>query len=616
MGGVTSRGAGSGPARRVRSWRRRGGGADDSEGLGTGMTTRTDRGDDVDVPERQEPQEDARGRRRPDVRSLGARLGRRWPVPALALWTLVVWSRPILRDPANLRLSNPGDSESFSLYLSWNVHALTHGKNPFFLDNLYAPQGMDLGNALSLPSVSLLVAPITAAFGGTAGYNAAFLLAVLAGAVAVYLLARELTGSVVGSTLAGALMVVSPYVTGHALGHLNLQWTFGLPLLAWLLLRWYREKLRTAWLVVDVALVVAFTIGASTELLVTQSLFAVAGLVVAWIALPAPRRARLLRGVPWLALGVVAGVAVASPVIIAGLRSGIPVDVGNDPGLYSSDLTNLLAPTHLTLVGDSFFAGLREGWQGNEAENTAYLPLTLVALVVASAVAVRSRLQAALWAFGGLALVASFGPHLLVAGHATVPMPWAVLEKVPGLDHALPGRFSQFLFMALCVLVAVAWAHRGRWGWLVGAAVAATVVLLLPNFTTMLIPAGASDPEPETIDVVREVVEPGENVLVMPVGQWGPGMRWMDDLDFTFDMPSGNGGGAAPPEGLKDPVAAALFATDLDYDYASTLPDYLDRVGVDLVLVDARYPDWLAVAQESLPVPGVERDGVWVFDLG
>ncbi len=579
------------------------------------MTTRTDR-DDVDVPGRQEPPADARRRRRPDVRALGARLAPRWPVPALVLWTLVVWSRPILRDPANLRLSNPGDSESFSLYLSWNVHALTHGKNPFFLDNLYAPQGMDLGNALSLPSVSLLVAPITAAFGGTAGYNAAFLLAVLAGAVAVYLLARELTGSVVGSTMAGALMVVSPYVTGHALGHLNLQWTFGLPLLAWLTIRWHRRRLRTAWFVVDVALVVAFTIGASTELLVTQSLFAAAGLVVAWVAVPAPLRARLLRAAGWLALGVLAGVVLASPVILAGLRSGIPADVANDPGLYSSDLTNLLAPTHLTLLGDSFFADLRAGWNGNEAENTAYLPVTLVVLVVASAVAVRSRLQAALWAFAGLALLASFGPRLLVAGHATVPLPWAVLERIPGLDHALPGRFSQFVFMALCVLVAVAWAHRGRWGWLVGGAVAATAVLLLPNFSTMLFPANAADPEPDTIEVVRDVVEPGANVLVMPVGQWGPGMRWMDDLDFSFEMPSGNGGGAATPEGLKDPVAAALFATDLDYDYAAELPAYLDRVGVDLVLVDARYPDWLAVAEESLPVPGVERDGVWVFDLG
>ena len=540
---------------------------------------------------------------------------RHWAVPSLVLWTLVVWIRPVLGDPVHRRLSNPGDSESFSLYLSWNVHALTHAKDPFFIDNLYAPGGMDLGNALSLPSVSLLVAPITAAFGGTAGYNAAFLLAIALGAVAVYLLARELTGSVVGATLAGSLMVVSPYVTGHALGHLNLQWTFGLPLLAYLVARWHHGRLRTRWFVTWVVLVVAFTVGASTELLVTQTVFALVALAVAWVALTREARRRLLRGVPWLALGAVLGLVVASPVILAGLRSGIPTDVGNAPGLYSSDLTNVLAPTHLTLVGDSFFQDLRQAWKGNDAENTAYLPVTLVALVVAGAVAIRGRLQAALWAFAGIALIASFGPVLRVAGFATVPLPWSVLERVPGLDHALPGRFSAFVFMAVSVLVASVWAHRGRWGWMVVTAVAASLVLLLPNFTTMAFPAGASDPEPGSIDVVREHVEPGENVLVLPVGQWGPGMRWMDDLDFEFDMPSGNGGGAAPPEGLRDPVAAALWATDLDYDYAATLPDYLQRVDADLVLVDSRYPEWVDVARHALPVTGVEQAGVWVFDL-
>lgn len=554
-------------------------------------------------------------RRRPSLRGALALLRRRWPVPTLVLWTLVVWIRPVIGDPVHRRLSNPGDSESFSLYLSWNVHALTHGKNPFFIDNLYAPGGMDLGNALSLPSVSLLVAPVTAAFGGTAGYNAAFLTAIALGAIAVYLLARELTGSVVGSVLAGALMVVSPYVTGHALGHLNLQWTFGLPLLAFLVVRWYRRRLRTGWFVAWVALVVAFTIGASTELLVTESLFALVALAVAWAALPAAERPRLARSVPWLALGAVAGAVVASPVIIAGLTTGIPSDVANDPSLYSTDLTNLVAPTHLTLVGDSFFAELRESWFGNESENTGYLPVTLVALVVATAVAVRGRLQAGLWAFAGIAMVASFGPVLRIAGAATVPLPWALVERVPGLDHALPGRFSAFVYMALCLVVAVAWSRRGRFGWLVLAAAGGSIVLLLPNFARMAFPAQASDAQADTIDVVRDVVDPGENVLVVPVGQWGPGMRWMDDLDFSFEMPSGNGGGAAPPEGLRDPVAAALFATDLTYDYPSALPAYLDRVDVDLVLVDGRYPDWLEVATRSLPVPGVERDGIWVFDL-
>jgi hypothetical protein len=240
----------------------------------------------------------------------------------------------------------------------------------------------------------------------------------------VYLLAKELFSSVGGATLAGALTAVSPYLAGHALGHLNLMWVFGLPFLAYLVTRSVRGRLRTRWLVALVALTVAFTIGASTELFVTQAVFGCVGLAVAVVTATAELRRRLIHTVPWLALGGVVGLLLASPVILAALRTGLPDTVANPAWAYPTDLTNLVAPTPVTLLGDGFFAGLRSTWLANDAENTGYLPITLLLLAGATVVLCRWRLSAGLALFAGIALLFSFGPVLTVAGWQSVPLPW------------------------------------------------------------------------------------------------------------------------------------------------------------------------------------------------
>jgi hypothetical protein len=539
-----------------------------------------------------------------------------WPMLALVGITLWVWGHTVLAHFASLRLSNPGDAESFALYLSWNAHALTHLEDPFFLPNLYAPGGMDLGNAISLPGVSLLVAPVSLIFGGTAGYNAAVLLAIFFGAAAVYLLARELTGSKIGAMCAGVLMVVCPYFTGHGgLGHLNLMWVFGLPFIGYLLARYVKGTLGGWWLALWVALTVGFTIGASTELFVMEPIFAGLGIVVAVVFVDRAQRRRLIRSIPFLALGALGGILLGLPVIVAGLRTGIPDAPGNPPALYSTEVTNIIAPTRLVQFGESFFQYLWPSWVGNDAENTAYIPISLLLFVLAYAFASRSRLAAGTAVFALLALIASFGPFLTIAGKSTVPMPWSYLMEIKGLDHALPARFSAYVFMAVVIMVADGWARRVLPRPVTAVVVGLSFVLLIPNFQFMGFPTQTASPEYVASGRFAAEIEPDENVLVLPAGEWGPGLRWVDELDFSFRMPTGNGGGASPPSALKDPVAWALFAQDLKYPYRQELPPYLQRVGVDLIIVDEAHPEWKAAMDDALPVAAVEEGGVWVYRL-
>jgi hypothetical protein len=289
--------------------------------------------------------------------------------------------------------------------------------------------------------------------------------------------------------------------------------------------------------------------------------------------------------------------------------------VANPAEFYPSDLTNVVAPGRPTWIGDSFFQALRALWRGNDAENTAYLPLTMLVLLVAVVLVRRTRVTAALAVFAGIAFVLSLGPWLTVAGVPTVPMPWAVAGKIPGLDHALPSRFSAFVFMALAVLVAQAWTAPALRRWFAPAAALASCVLLLPNLPAMPFPVDASIAGYVTSGRLEEAIDPGENVLVLPVGQWGPGMRWMDELDFGFTMPSGNGGGAELPPQLQEPLGVALYTRDLAYDYRSELPPFLAEVGVDTVIVDDGHPEWKAVMDRVLSVRAETEDGAWVYRL-
>ncbi|WP_127792904.1 hypothetical protein [Agromyces sp. LHK192] len=559
---------------------------------------------------------------RASFRERAAEAGRRavavrsnlWPALLFLVLIIALWGRPALGDWAHLRLANPGDAESFSFYLSWNVHALANFVNPFHTPNLYAPGGQDLGNAISLPTVSMLMAPITVLFGGTAAYNTALLLAIWLGTFAVYLLARELTGSLLGATAAGLLMLVAPYFTGHAQGHLNLMWVFATPLIGYLATRYVKGTLRPGWFVAWTAVLVAFTGGASTEVLVTHTLFIVLGVGVVICFTRGEVRRRSARSLLWLAAGGAIGAILLIPVVVAALQAGIPTSALNPPNLYSTELTNLVVPTRMSEFGETLFEGVREDWLSNDSENTAFLGIPLVLLLGAYAFATRHRFSGAVAAFGLIGLILSFGPLLTISGINTIPMPWMVATFVPGLDHALPGRFSLFVFMAACLLVADAVARRVVPLWITATLVAASFVLMVPNLSSMGFPTPAPISEFAAEDL-DDVVEPGDNVLVLPPGQYGPGMRWMDELDFTFVTPTGNGGGANAPEAWADPVARALFDRNFDFDWDDELLPYLERIGVDLVIVDEGSDEWLEVTERALGPATEEIDGVHVWDL-
>lgn len=543
---------------------------------------------------------------------------RRWDLAALAglaVFTTVVWGHSAIGGFAHLRLSSPGDSNSFEFYLGWNVHALLNGLNPFFTSVWYAPTGLDLGNAISIPAVALLVAPVTLLFGTTAAFNVALLLSVFLAAAAVYLLARELFGSVLGATMAGVLTSVSPYLVGHGVGHLNMMWVAGLPFIAFLVARHAHGRLGTRWLVLWTALTVGFSLGSSTELFVTQSGFAILAALIALVMAGRHRRS-LLKTFGWSALGGVIGVVLGLPVILAALNSGIPESAGNQPGMYPTDLTNIFFPTYLVSVGDSWVHGIGSTWLGNAAENTAYIPPTLLVLLLIALATRFDRVKHSLLVFIAVVIVCSFGPTLTVAGQRTFPMPWRLAEMLPGLDHALPGRFSAFAFFACALLAASVWATRAVPRWITAVLVLGSVILLVPSTERMAFPMDTEAPAYIADGGWRADIEEGDNVLVLPSGQWGDGSLWQTRTNYAFAMPTGNGGGAIPPPDVFKPVGRELFFKVMDFDWKGQLPSYLKERDVTTILIPDTPGDaaeWKGIIDDIYPGRGRLDGGVWVY---
>ena len=548
-------------------------------------------------------------RHRPGPRTL-------WPLAILVVVDVIVWARVALPHFATLRLSNPGDSESFAFYLAWNLHAITHGLNVFHTPFLYAPYGEDLGNGISMPAIGILLSPVTAIWGGTAGYNVALLMGMLTAAWAVFLLAREFTGNAVAGTIAGLLMMVSPYLVEHSLGHLNLLWVFGLPYLGYLVLRLYRETISRGWAAAGIGLLIGVTAGSSTELTLTQSLFAVIAFVVALVFLPRPGRRRLVRTLPTLALGGLIGAVLASPIVYAAFHGGRPTVSPAAPGNYSADLANLITATGQ----NQFPLGQRieslTRFHSNVTENTAWVPIPLLAFLGVYALLRRTRLATGLVVFAVIALILSFGPRLPINGTRTIAMPWALVAKVPVLDAVLPNRFTCFMFIALLVVVGDAWvAARTMPRAVTAVVVVISFLMLYPSATRSRFPVDAANEQFVTSGRLEARIEPGENVLVLPGGQNGPGMRWVEVSRFYFRTATGNGGGGDRPVGLKDPTARAIFRTDLTYDYRAALVPYLRKIGVRKVFVPVSFPQWKQAMDRALPVPAEQIDDVWMYEL-
>ncbi len=480
-----------------------------------------------------------------------------WCLSALGFALITrLMSTPLI-DLNNLSdASYPGDARLLIWTLAWDAHALLTA-TPLFDANMFFPQSGALGWAEHHLGIGLFAAPIYALTRDPVySYWCIWLAAFVLNGLAMQALAFRVTRDRVAAFGAGLVYAFAFFRMHHAHGHVQMLWTWAMPLALVALDRWVERPSagRTA---------------AVTALVVIQALsgWYLAADLALLLALAAPC---LLPGRQLVARHAVSGavaVAVGLPVLLwfVGPYTQLPGNSLAEVQGNSADIASYLVPPANTALGQ---------WVGSHTsftprwiwgEQTLYLGIVGLALAMLGVwrwVRMPDRLTAAVAMTGALGLALSFGPG---AGLT----PFDVFAKIPamGLLRA-PARFALLVVFAQALLVAGgAAALRTRWrvAGTVGLAVLATIGLwesYVVNF-----PGGTPPREPIPAVYSRLATLPPGPVLSLPTYRFAPdNFHEADYLLFSTAHwnPIVNGFGRHEPPGHKDRMATLMRFPELE----------------------------------------------------
>jgi hypothetical protein len=437
--------------------------------------------------------------------------GRRGGFAVFALYLLgaVVVTLGAWRGPTSGWAGSCCDQEQAIWYLGWTPHALAHGLDPFFTTQIGSPAGVNVMWSPSMPLLGIL-GWLPAKLGGPIfGFNVLVVVGIALSGLAAWLAIRRWSGDGLGPIIGGAVYAFSPYVVSHAALHLNLA---------------------TAW--VPPLLLIAID-----EILVTR------------------------RRPPWQA-GVALGSHVAVTRLVPACAAAIPTFLllagwplaaqffgpqrisrqVQDPTTFSTDLLNLVLPTRYQLIAPAWTTRMSNEFSGFQHEATGYLGPPLLVLLVVVTVRRWDDLRVRVASVTGvLILVLSLGPWLHIGkAPLNIPLPWLALGKLPLLKHALPGRFTVFVWLAVAVVVAIVIARAIR----LDRRPAARRLLAVGTSLILLLPAPLGRAPFATPAFFRtwanHHIGADETVLVAPYfvngGEAAP-MVWAAEADYGLRMP-------------------------------------------------------------------------------
>ncbi len=466
--------------------------------------------------------------------------------------SVVMLGRQALADPSHVcACIGSGDPPSYMWGLRWWPYALTHGLNPLYSHAVWAPSGANVAAAPLIPLASLLLWPLTAAAGPLPAYDALTLLSPALAATSMYLLCLRITGRRAASLAGGWAFGLSSYELSQVVGHANLMQVALLPLAVLATLLALDGRLRRAWFVCAMTALIAAQVLTSLEVLATAIAFGALALVLAWLTAPAPKRRPIALVAAQVALAGLLAAVLTSPYLdYAAIRSHVHGTPGASEN-FVTDLAGLVVPTAVTLV--RYAGSVAARLAGNIAEQGAYLGLPLLIAFLACLWERRRTAVAAILAgVAGVALLLSFGTHLTVAGHRSIPLPWALAIHLPLISAATPDRLIVYVWFCVAVAIALWLAAPARRPGVRWAVVLLGLVAIAPDGASPLFGTAPHVPALFSEGAYRRELPPHAVVLALPYGWRGDSMLWQAQADFAFTMPEGN---------LAGPDAVAGFAS-------------------------------------------------------
>jgi hypothetical protein len=368
----------------------------------------------------------------------------------------VVFTWPLARDPFSrlAALHGPGDPYLNLWILGWDLDTISRApldlvSGRVFDAPIFHPARQTLTYSEHFLVVALGVWPIYALTGSAiAAYNAVFVLSLLASALAMHLFAREVTGSRWGALVAGTVWGFWPYHFAH-LGHLQLQATYAMPLVA---LALHRLVARPTWRA-------ALTLGGAGAFQAATSIYyGIIGAVGAAVSLVslvvATGGRRTLKVAVRVALAASVGAVLVAPFIWPYFqvqrREGFTRNLFEAARHAATPASYVSAPAANAVYG-------RTGWLRTDrgAEHELFPGLVVTALALYGVIVARRRGSGPLAAAATATLVAGFvlslGPDGLRALYATLHGWVFGFQAIRA-----PARFGVLVAFGLATLAAVA----------------------------------------------------------------------------------------------------------------------------------------------------------------
>ena len=454
------------------------------------------------------------------------------------------------RHPNTVHVGGLGDADEYTWFISWVPYALGHGLNPLVSSyvNLAEPGGgVNLMWNTSVLLPSLLVSPITVIAGPIVSYNLLITAAPALSTATAYVAFRRWASGLPAAV--GALAFgFSPSVTSQSIGHLAQVMLMSAPLTLIIFDRLLVRQASKPWRDgLALGLVAWAQLLTGEEVLAMEGVAAATGVVVlVAINARAAVRAHLRYTAKGLVVAAGSFAVLAAPFLAEQYAGPHRVQDVHPVNYYVSDLLNFFSPTKTTQLAPRAAQHLAAHFTGNGSEQGAYIGIPLLVLMALAGVLARRRKVT--WVATSLAVgtaLLSMGSTLHVDGTITsFSLPEKYLQRLPFFHNLLPDRFTTVMFLGAGLLVALglnelAQSRRlfrvtGLGLALLGLAAICPVVRYpgLPSPPLPAYTAGWVCPRPATSSPAQALMLPAVDEMAL---------RWQDEADFCFTMPSATG---------------------------------------------------------------------------
>ena len=508
------------------------------------------------------------------------------------------------------------DANFYIWAIGWWPNAITHGLNPLFSHQIMAPGGVSLAWATTTPTVSLLMWPLTATAGPIAAFNLSLILAPPASAWATFILARRLTGKFWPALFAGPVFGFCAYEISHdASGQPNLTVTLLIPLIAYLVLRWWDGSLGRRGFLIWMALALAAEFYTFLEAFADLTLIAPVALVIGYVVAARDTRPKVVRLAVDCVIAYVGSIVLAAPYLYVALVHQ-PKTFHVPTQQFWVDLAGVVVPRTNRLLGMNWLAPTA----GHNLTPTIYVGIPLLLLLALVAVFHWSnRLVRLLVPLYVAIFLLALGPKLLIDGKQVMTLPWGYIWDLPLLNSAESQRLMDFGQLVLALLTALWLAHvtkskvalAARWGLAVLSL--AAIFANVPTFASVVGPhkpkphqwvqAVPSQPPTDQIPAFftdgtyRKYIKPGENVVIVS-HRGNAGMMFQAYTGYYFNIAGGFiNASLSREDALPTPVAdLSHLPGQVRNQRIQNFKDYVKSAHIGAIVVEQAWSErWMYV---------------------